>query len=121
MKTKSKLFVLGAMLFLLALVTLPSDLFCQERENETTIEGTVIGTEWDEDDNVVSVAISVTITPEDSTEEEYMIDYLVTENEKGLELLNFVGQNVQATGTVVEDDDGVLVISVRVFEVIEEE
>ncbi len=113
--------VLGVLMFALAFATMTSVALCQDRESEVTIEGTVIETEWDEDDNVVSVAISVTIFPEDSTEEEYMIDYLVTENEKGKELVNFVGQDVRATGTAVEDEDGVLVISVRVFEVINEE
>lgn len=121
MKTKSMMFVLAVLAFFLAFTTMTSVALCQDQESEVTIEGTVIATEWDEDDNVVSVAISVTIFPEDSTEEEYVIDYLVTENAKGNELVNFVGQDVRATGTVVEDEDGVFIISVRVFEVIKEE
>ncbi|MFZ5516228.1 MAG: hypothetical protein ACOY90_06290 [Candidatus Zhuqueibacterota bacterium] len=121
MKTQCSYLVGLLSVTLLALAILSSDVYSQEKAKETTIEGMVIGTEWDENDNVISIAISVTVIPGDTTEEEYVIDYLVTENKKGKELTNFVGRDVLATGIVVKDDDGVFIISVREFKVLKEE
>jgi len=119
---KQTSYVVGLLsMMLLAFAILSGDGYSQEKEKETTIEGTVIGTEWDENDNVISIAISVTVITGDTTEKEYVIDYLVAENKKCKDLKNFVGQEVRATGVVVEDEDGVLIISVRDFKVLKEE
>jgi hypothetical protein len=90
---------------------------CPESE-ETTITGTVVEAEWDEDGNITAVAISVTISPDDPDEEEYAEEYSVANNEKGKELLELVGKEVEATGKVETDEYGYMTIFVSDYKVI---
>lgn len=46
--------------------------------------------------------------------------YEIGETEKGDELMEFVDQRVRVTGTVEEDDDGIKIVSVTAFEVLDE-
>jgi lysyl-tRNA synthetase class II len=78
----------------------------KEKTKEQTITGNVIPAEWDDDDNVIQVAIQT---------EDYD-EYLVEHNGKGKELLAFIDYNVEATGTVRQRKDGELTISVKRYE-----
>jgi hypothetical protein len=61
---------------------------------EVTIIGTVRALEWDEDNNVVGVYI---LGEEDE-------EYVVQPNDKGTELLDYVGLDVSVTGLAREVD-----------------
>jgi len=76
---------------------------------EETIVGYVVPSEWDSDDNVVSIAIS--------TEED---DYLVEMNKLGEELFDFLDEDVEVTGLVREDRDGTKRIRITSYEVLED-
>lgn len=78
----------------------------KEKAKEQTITGIVIPAEWDDDDNVIGVAIET-----DDFEE-----YVVEDNEKGRELLAFIDYEVEATGSVRKQRDGEMTISVRRYE-----
>ncbi len=119
---KRKINLILALVFLVAISLIPAQvIFSQDVEEETTIEGEVTPIDVDDEDNVTAVAISVTITPDDPDKEEYIVDYFVADNEKGKELLKHVGEKVKATGTVVEEEDGDLLITVTKYEVIKKE
>jgi len=77
---------------------------------ETTISGIVIPIEWDDDDygDATSVAIQT------SDEEEYLVD----KNKKGKELLAFIEEEVEVTGTLREDEDGNFIIKINEFSLI---
>ena len=81
-----------------------------EREEgvETTISGIVIPIDWDDYDDVTSVAIQT------SDEDEYIVD----KNKKGKELLDFIGEEVEVTGFVREDEDGNSIIKINEYSVI---
>lgn len=91
------------------------------QDEEETIIGTVTAVDWDEDGNIVAVAISVTIESDDPDEEVYQIDYYVADTKKGNELINQVDKLVRATGKVEEDTDGNKTIYISEYEVIEED
>jgi len=76
---------------------------------EETIVGYVVPSEWDNDDNVVSIAIS--------TEED---DYLVEMNKLSEELFDFLDEDVEVTGLVREDRDGTKRIRITSYEVLED-
>lgn len=80
----------------------------RERGMERTIRGTVFPVEWDENDNVVQVVID---TPGQE-------GYLVHQNKKGRELLEFIRREVEISGSVREDEDGDLIIKVKEFRLI---
>ena len=72
---------------------------------------TIVGyVEETEDDDVVGVVIS--------TDEE---PYIVEMNKQGRRLLQEVGSEVEATGEVSRDKDGNKTISIREYEVFEDE
>jgi len=77
---------------------------------ETTISGIVIPIEWDDDDygDATSVAIQT------SDEEEYLVD----KNKKGKELLAFIEEEVEVTGTLREAEDGNFIIKINEFSLI---
>ena len=106
---------------LLAIVALAAS--SVPRTEEVTITGVVNPVEWDDEDNATAVAITVSseIEPEEEEEEPETIeeDYYVADNEKGKELLEHIGKTVEATGTVVEDEEGTKTITVIGFKVIE--
>ena len=89
-------------------------------EDEITIVGEVLATQYDDDDNVLEVAICVTFAPEDTTEEESVEYYWIVNDEIGQELLNLVGKTVEATGVVKLDEDDDIIFTVRKYEIIEE-
>ncbi len=82
-----------------------------EKIQRISVTGIITASEWDEDDNVVGVTLS---TPD---EEEYLID----SNGKGEELLDFVSQNVKVVGIIEENDYGDKIITVKSYEVFEDE
>lgn len=82
----------------------------KEKAKEQTITGIVIPAEWDDDDNVIQVAIQ---------SEDYE-EYLVENNEKGKELLAFIDYEVEVTGTVKERKDGEMMINVKRYEALGE-
>jgi len=75
-----------------------------------TILGKVVAVDWDEDDKAVEAAI-------DSDDERYPL----ADNDKRKELLDLLGEEVKATGTVSEDEDGNKTMEVSRFEVVKEE
>lgn len=76
---------------------------------EETIVGFVVPSEWDSEDNVVSISIT---TDDD--------DYVVEMNKLGEELFDFLDEDVEVTGTVREDKDGTKRIRVISYEVLED-
>ena len=116
----SLLVAVGLFFLIVSLVFVNLNLITQPENEEITITGVVLPAEYDEDDNVTAVVISVTITPEDTTEDEYTENYLVTDNEKGRELLGLVDYTVKATGTEGTDEEGYLTLTVTEYEIIEE-
>lgn len=82
----------------------------EKQKQEITITGFVTGTEWDDNDHVVSIEIS--------TEDD---DYMVDNNKQGEELFDFVDEEVEVTGFVREDRDGAKWVTVTSYEVLDEE
>jgi len=119
MNTKIK-FLLVGFIVLIASMALASKTQAADVKQDTTITGIVIPVEWDEEENVIAVAISVTIVPEDSTEEAYTDDYLVGDTEKGTELLQLLDEIVEATGTVETDEYDNITIYVESYRVIKD-
>ena len=91
----------------------------QEEELEDTIEGQVNPIEWDEDENVIAVSISVEIVSDDSTEDVYYDEYKVADNETGQELIELVGRTVKATGKIETDENESKIIFITEYKVIE--
>ena len=90
-----------------------------EQEKEATITGEIVAIDWDEEENVTAVAISVEIVPDDTTEEVYYEEYKVADNEIGMELIELVGKTVEATGIIETDEDENKMIYVKKYSVIE--
>lgn len=74
---------------------------------EETIEGMVVEDEWDEEGNLIGVALSGGS------------GYYIVKN-SGM-LIDHLGKTVEATGTVSETEDGDMVINVSKFTVLDEE
>ena len=97
--------------------------FVYLQEKETTIQGVVTELDWDENDNVVAIAIEVSIeSGEDEDgdiieESEY---YAVILDNKGKELLNLINETVEVTGIVKVDSENNKTIKVKKYKVIEE-
>ena len=79
-----------------------------ERHIERTIRGTIFPVEWDKNDNVVQVVID---TPDQE-------GYLIDQNKKGKELLEFIRREVEVSGTMREDEDGDLIFNVKEYSLI---
>lgn len=75
--------------------------------NEVTLTGTVVPSEWDDDDNVIAVAIS--------TDDE---DYVVERNRLGAELFDFLDENVEVRGILKKGMSGGKGVSVIDYEVL---
>jgi len=75
---------------------------------ERTISGVIIPGEWGENGKVIGLTI-------ETTDEE---KYLVYQNNKGEELLEFIQYKVEATGTVRADEHGDSVIKVDRYNLI---
>ncbi len=78
----------------------------KKKTKERTITGIVVPDDWDENGNVIRVAIKA---PD-------YVEYVVERNRKGKELLTFVDEKVKATGTVRERLDGDMIITVKSYE-----
>jgi len=78
----------------------------KEKTKEETITGIIIPAEWDDEDNIIQVAIQT---------EDYD-EYLVEQNEKGKELLAFIDYEVEAVGPVKKRKDGEMTITVKRYE-----
>lgn len=123
MTKRTKATMLGMFIFSF-FVAMAAAAYLAPLTDEVTIMGIVNSIDWDEDDNVIAVAITVSYESEPEEEEEPVVfteDYVVSNNEKGKELLTYIGKTVEATGAVVEDEDGNKTISVSSYKVIEEE
>lgn len=82
----------------------------KKKTKERTITGIVIPEDWDDNDNVIRVAIKTL---------DY-VEYVVERNIKGKELLALVDEKVRATGTIRERVHGDMIISVKRYEQIKE-
>lgn len=80
----------------------------KDRGIEDTISGIVIPVEWDDDDDVIGVAIQT------SDEEEYRVDG----NKKGRELLDLIEQEVEVSGMIREDEYDNFIIKVNEYSLI---
>jgi hypothetical protein len=72
----------------------------------TTVSGIVVAEDWDQNDNVVEVAI------ETSDGEEYLVEH----NGRASELLGLIDQSIVVKGVVGERLDGLMTIDVKKFE-----
>lgn len=77
----------------------------EKKGAESTIAGIIIPIDWDDYDDVTRVAIQT------SEEEEYLVD----QTKKGKELLDFIEEEVEVTGSVREDEDGNFIIEVNEY------
>lgn len=87
-------------------------------EQDTVITGNIMAVDWGEDDSVITVVISVTITPDDTTEEEIEEDYFVADTPKGRELLKLVDASVRVTGRIELNEEGYKTILVSDYTVV---
>jgi len=74
-----------------------------KKTQSTTLTGIVIPADWNDDHEVVAVALA---TPDER-------EYRIGGNRKGRELLEHLQQQVEATGPLSEDEEGRRVITVR--------
>jgi hypothetical protein len=65
------------------------------RKKTTVVKGVVVPTDWDEQGNVVALAIS------SNDEKEYMVD----KKGKGRDLLGLIRKEVEVRGVIREEDD----------------
>ncbi|MBN1843270.1 MAG: hypothetical protein JW883_13440 [Deltaproteobacteria bacterium] len=82
----------------------------RKRGRQRTITGIVVEEDWDENGNVIRVAIKT---------RDYL-EYVVEHNKKGKELLAFVDNKLRFTGTVRERLDGDMIITVESYEPIKD-
>lgn len=123
MTKRIKALVLGTFVFAF-FVAMGAAAYFIPHTDEVTITGIVNPVEWDEDDNVTSVAITVSHESEPEEEDEPVViteDYFVANNDKSKELHTLLGKTVEAAGTVEEDEDGNKTITVSSYKVIEDE
>ena len=75
----------------------------KKRAQSITLTGIVIPVDWNDDHEVIVTALAT------ANEKEYRIGG----NRKGKELLAYLQRQVEATGTLREDEEGRLVITIR--------
>jgi hypothetical protein len=75
----------------------------KKRAQSITLTGIVIPVDWNDDHEVIVTALAT------ADEKEYRIG----SNRKGKELLAYLQRQVEATGTLGEDEEGGLVITIR--------
>ena len=78
------------------------------KPKEVTLSGIVMASEWDEEDEVVGL----NFVTEDEEE------YILVRNPIHDELLDYVDEEVELTGTITEDEDGSLLFEPVGFEVL---
>ena len=65
-------------------------------QQEVTLEGIITVSKWDEDNNIIGVALS-TLNER---------DYHIENNDKGVELLGFITKYVKITGFIEKNNNG---------------
>lgn len=82
---------------------------CQGKK--MTLMGIITAVEWDEDDNVVAIALST------QEEEEYRIE----DNPVGAELLKLIYESVKVSGSIIEKEFGNKSIRVDSYKLVNDE
>ncbi len=82
----------------------------QGDDGTVTLVGTVVAADWDEQGNVIGVDLQ--------TDEQ---DYIIADTGSGVEILHLVGKKISATGTVTQNEDGVSILTVSSFKVLDDE
>lgn len=118
---KNKLILYSFLLMLVSWIVSNFNVLASTGAARQTIIGEVSAVDWDDQGNVIEVAISVLLYPKDSTQLAITEDYLVGQNDKGKELLARVNAKVEATGKIVTSADGYKTIYVESFLIIEED
>ncbi len=75
----------------------------KKRAQSITLTGIVIPVDWNDDHDVIVAALAT------ADEKEYRI----VGNRKGKELFAYLQRQVEATGTLGEDEEGRIVITIR--------
>lgn len=117
----NKLILYSFLLMLVSWIVSNFNVLASTGAARQTIIGEVSAVDWDDQGNVIEVAISVLLYPKDSTQLAITEDYLVGQNDKGKELLARVNAKVEATGKIVTSADGYKTIYVESFLIIEED
>ena len=84
-------------------------MFEREAARRTSISGIVVAHDWDDDGNVISVALATPLEDE----------YVVRDGASGEDLVELIGSKIVATGVVSSDSDWTKVIAVERYEVLE--
>ncbi len=77
----------------------------KKRAQSITLTGIVIPVDWNDDHDVIVVALAT------ADEKEYRI----VGNRRGKELFDYLQRQVEATGTLGEDEEGRIVITLRSY------
>lgn len=118
MQRKLNWFILGVMF---GAITGGMTLSLVAQEEAETLVGTITAIDWDEDGNIVTVALSVMVEAENPEEDSYQIDYYIANTKKGNELSKLIDKLVRVTGKVTENADGNKTIYVSDYKVLEED
>jgi hypothetical protein len=77
----------------------------EKKDTETSIIGIIVPADWDDNDNLIELAIQ-TIDEE---------EYIIKQNKKGRELLDLIEQEVEVIGTTTENGDGNIIIEISEY------
>ncbi len=78
----------------------------KEKKNaESSITGIIVPSDWDDNDNLIQIAIQ-TIDEE---------EYIIKQNKRGRELLDLIEQEVEVVGTTTENGDGNIIIEISEY------
>jgi len=78
----------------------------KEKKNaESSITGIIVPSDWDDNDNLIEIAIQ-TIDEE---------EYIIKQNKRGRELLDMIEQEVEVVGTTTENGDGNIIIEISEY------
>jgi hypothetical protein len=113
---RSSLFCLG---FFLAILLFIGQLQAQEGKKQITISGTVDAVEFDDDENVTQIAISVEKQLGENDID--FIYYYIVNDKKGKELFRLIGKTVQVTGQLAVAKDKKNYITVTGYTLVTEE
>ena len=91
-------------------------------DEEVTLTGVVQATNW-ENEKVIEALLVVTYEEENDEGEvtTYTEDYIIIDDEIGQQLFEHDGETVEVVGIVEEDDNDILYIYVKSFQVINDE
>lgn len=77
----------------------------EKRNAESSITGIIVPADWDDNDNLIQIAIQ-TIDEE---------EYIIKQNKRGRELLDLIEQEVEVIGTTTENGDGNIIIEISEY------